>query len=200
MSTVLVVKKNGLIAIAADTMTKSGSSRESADYVVNHEKIIPVRESYIALAGPTSLKLILKDYFATAKNKVRLDTVDAILASWLHMHEVLKTRYFMNATEDSSDSFETSQADAVIANKHGIFGVSSYRVVQEFSKFYSYGQGSEYAMGAMFAVYNDPKKTAEDIARIGIQAAAEFDVSTGLPVTIRTVPQTRYPQKVCKLS
>ncbi len=189
MSTVLVVKKNGLIAIAADTMTKSGSSRESADYVVNHEKIIPVRDSYIALAGPTSLKLILKNYFATTRNRVRLDTVDAILATWMHMHEALKTKYFMNVTEDSSDSFETSQADAVIANRYGIFGVSSYRVVQEFSKFYSYGQGSEYAMGAMFSVYDDPKKNADDVARVGMQAAAEFDVSTGLPVTIRTVLQ-----------
>lgn len=192
MSTVLVVRKNGFIAIAADSLTKSGNSCESAEYVVNHQKIISARDSFIALAGPTSLKLILKNYFATTKNKIRLDNVDTILATWLQMHEVLKTHYFMNATEDSSDSFETSQADAVIANKHGIFGVSSYRVVQEFSKFYAYGQGSEYAMGAMFAAYNNPEKSAGDIARIGIEAAAEFDSSTGLPMTIEIIRQTKH--------
>lgn len=190
MSTVLVVKKNGLIVIAADTLTKSGSSRETADYVVNHEKIVSAGESFIALAGPTSLKLILKEYFAATKHRVRLDSVEAILATWLQVHDVLKTKYFMNPNEDSADSFETSQGDVVIANRHGIFGVSSYRVVQEFSKFYAYGQGSEYAMGAMFAVYGDPTRTAEDVARIGIEAAAEFDVSTGLPLTIRTVQQS----------
>jgi ATP-dependent protease HslVU (ClpYQ) peptidase subunit len=191
MSTVLVVKKNGLIAIAADTLTKSGNSCESAEYVVNNQKIIPARNSFIALAGPTSLKLILKDYFATTKNKIRLDSANNILHTWLQMHEALKTIYFMNPHEDSSDSFETSQADAVIANKHGIFGVSSYRVVQEFSKFYAYGQGGEYAMGAMFAAYKNPENTAGDIARIGIEAAAEFDGSTGLPMNVETIKQAK---------
>jgi ATP-dependent protease HslVU (ClpYQ) peptidase subunit len=187
MSTVAVVRKNGLIAIAADTLTKAGSSRESAQYVVNHEKIIQAGDSYIALAGPTSMKLVLKDYFSCTKNKIRFDSVENILRTWIQIHETLKTRYYMNALEDSDDSFESSQADAVIANEHGIFGVSSHRVVQEFSKFYAYGQGSEYAMGAMFAIYDDPTKTAEDIARVGITAAAEFDLSTGLPLTIKTL-------------
>lgn len=195
MSTVLVVKKNGLVAIAADTLTKSGGSRESAGYVVNHEKIVRTRHGFIALAGPTALKLILKNYFATTKNKIRLDSVDTILATWLQMHEVLKSQYYMNAADDATDSFETSQADAVIANKHGIFGVSSHRVVQEFSKFYSYGQGSEYAMGALYAVYDDPARNAEDIARVGIAAAAEFDVSTGLPMTVITIRQARHSSR-----
>jgi len=122
MSTVVVVKKNGLIAIAADTLTKAGSTRETADYVVNHEKIVRVQDNYLALAGPTSMKLILKNYFATAKARIRLDTVDNILKTWLQMHAALKEDYFMNSSEDSDDSFESSQADTVIANKHGIFG------------------------------------------------------------------------------
>jgi len=189
MSTVVVVKKNGLIAIAADTLTKAGSTRETADYVVNHEKIVRVQDNYLALAGPTSMKLILKNYFATAKARIRLDTVDNILKTWLQMHAALKEDYFMNSSEDSDDSFESSQADTVIANKHGIFGISAHRVVQEFSKFYAYGQGSEYATGAMFAVYDDPARAAEEIARIGITAAAEFDASTGLPMTVVTIRQ-----------
>lgn len=191
MSTVVVVKKNGLIAMAADTLTKAGNSRESAEYVVNHNKIVQVGDNYIALAGPTSLKLILKNYFATTKNKIRLDSVENILKTWLQMHEALKSAYYMNASGDSDDSFESSQADAVVANRHGIFGVSSYRVVQEFSKFYAYGQGCDYAMGAMFAIYHDADKDAEDIARIGITAAAEFDVSTGLPMTVVTIKQRK---------
>lgn len=189
MSTVVVVKKNGLIAIAADTLTKAGSTRETADYVVNHEKIVCVQDNYLALAGPTSMKLILKNYFAATKARIRLDTVDNILKTWLQMHDTLKADYFMNSSEGADDSFESSQADAVIANKHGIFGVSAHRVVQEFSKFYAYGQGSEYATGAMFAVYDDPAMTAEEVARIGITAAAEFDVSTGLPMTVVTIRQ-----------
>ena len=44
MTTVAVVRKNGVAAIAADTLTKWGPVKESATYVVNHEKILHVAE------------------------------------------------------------------------------------------------------------------------------------------------------------
>ncbi|HMK44951.1 MAG TPA: hypothetical protein VK445_12520 [Dissulfurispiraceae bacterium] len=189
MSTIVAVRKNGMVAIAADTLTKWGSTKESSRYVVNHEKIIKVRDCYIAIAGPTSGKVILLDYFA--KSKVRLDSVESIYNTWLALHAELKEKHFMNAVEDSSDSFETTRMDVLIANRHGIFGVGSYRTVQEFSRFYAYGQGGEYAMGSMFATYDDPDKSAEDLARLGIEAAAEFDHSTGLPMTVYSLKQTK---------
>ena len=39
----------------------------------------------------------------------------------------------------------------------------------------------------MRAVYDDPAKSAEDIARIGIEVAAEFDDATALPMHSYTV-------------
>jgi ATP-dependent protease HslVU (ClpYQ) peptidase subunit len=73
--------------------------------------------------------------------------------------------------------------DILVANSYGIFGVESRRAVQEYSKFSACGSGDEYALGAMYAAYNLPDKTAEDIARLGIEAAAQFDKGTGLPIT-----------------
>lgn len=72
--------------------------------------------------------------------------------------------------------------DVLIANPRGIFGVAEHRTVQEFSRFYAYGSGSDYALGALYALYDQPGLGAEDIARRAIEAAAEFDDGTGLPV------------------
>ncbi|MDB5903612.1 MAG: hypothetical protein JWM26_2490, partial [Betaproteobacteria bacterium] len=38
-------------------------------------------------------------------------------------------------------------------------------------------------LGVMYALYDDPKRSAEDVARRAIDGAAEFDDSTGAPVT-----------------
>jgi len=65
MTTVTVVKKDGRIAIAADTLTKWGGGKESADYVANHEKIIRIGDSHIAITGSATFKLILSDYFSS---------------------------------------------------------------------------------------------------------------------------------------
>ena len=69
-------------------------------------------------------------------------------------------------------------------------GVDAHRAVQEFSKYYAYGTGWQHALGAMYAVYAQPKRSAEDVARIGIEAAAEFDVDTGVPVVCYSIALT----------
>ena len=65
MSTIVVVQKKGFAAIAADSLTTWSSAKEISDYVINHEKIISVGESYLAVSGPTSAKMAIKDYFAS---------------------------------------------------------------------------------------------------------------------------------------
>lgn len=183
MSTIVVVKKDGFAAIAADTLSKNGETKESAAYVVNNEKIIVVQENYLAIAGPTSGKRVLRHYFNNFKGTVSLNSADAIFAQWLHLHQALRETYFVNPNDDEDASFESSQMDILIANKHGIFGVAAYRSVQEFTRYYACGMGDQYALGAIYARYDDPSLSAEALARLGVEASAEFDDSTGLPVT-----------------
>jgi ATP-dependent protease HslVU (ClpYQ) peptidase subunit len=59
--------------------------------------------------------------------------------------------------------------------------------VQEFSRFYAYGSGSDYALGALWALYERPNLSALQIARQAIEAAAEFDDGTALPLQSYTV-------------
>jgi len=182
MTTVTVVRKEGRIAIAADTLTKWGGGKESADYVANHEKIIRVGDSLIAITGSATFKLILTDYFSTLDEPPKLDSVESIFRVWNTLHGALKEHYYLQAGEDKEEDLESSRMDVLIANPGGIFGVAAHRTVQAFSKFYAYGSGSPYALGAMYAAYRAPSLDAEAVARLGVMAAAEFHDETGLPI------------------
>lgn len=193
MSTITVVKKDGFVAIAADTLTKWGSTKESAQYIVNHEKIIRVGDSFLGMSGSASVGLALQHFFANSKNKAQLNGVMDIFGTWTMLHEQLKEHYFLKPDEDEDDSVESTKTNVLIANPHGIFGIGAYRYVQEFSRFYAYGIGNEYALGAMYAVYNS-ERSALEIARLGVEAGAEFDDATGLPITAHEIRLKDAPQ------
>ena len=182
MTTVTVVRKGGRIAIAADTLTKWGGGKESAAYVANHEKIIRVGNSLVAITGSATFKLILADHFSGLDTPPSLDSVADIFSVWNALHGVLKEHYYLQTGEDKEEDLESSRMDVLIANPRGIFGVAAHRTVQEFSKFYAYGSGSPYALGAMYAAYRAPSLDAEAVARLGVMAAAEFHDESGLPV------------------
>jgi ATP-dependent protease HslVU (ClpYQ) peptidase subunit len=187
VTTVTVVRKGGVAAIAADTLIKWGSAKESATYIANHDKILRVGESLVGVTGTATFNAILRDYFDHSSEEVRLDSPSQIFRTWNRLHGILKERYFLLPEEDKEDALESSRMDCLIANPHGIFGVAAHRTVQQFSKFYAYGSGSDYALGAMYSAFADPQLSAEQIARHGIEAAAEFDDGTGLPVTSYSV-------------
>jgi len=188
VTTVTVVRKGGVAAIAADTLIKWGSAKESAAYIANHDKILRVGDSLVGVTGTATFTAILRDYFDHSSEEVRLDSPSQIFRAWNRLHGILKERYFLLPEEDKEDALESSRMDCLIANPHGIFGVAAHRTVQQFSKFYAYGSGSDYALGAMYSAYADPQLSAEQVARHGIEAAAEFDDGTGLPVTSYAIP------------
>ncbi len=187
MTTIAVVRKNGRAAIAADTLTKWGTGKESAAYIANHDKIVSAGDTFIGASGSATFKTIMRDYFAQAKTRLRFDTTINIFRTWQAFHAVLKDRYFLVTGSDKDDSLESSRFDVLLANPHGIFGVGAHRTVQEYVKFYAIGSGTDVALGAMYGVYDDLRRSAEDIARFAIEAAAEFDDATGLPAISHSV-------------
>jgi ATP-dependent HslUV protease, peptidase subunit HslV len=193
MTTITVVRKNGEIAIAADTLTKYSYTKESSVYVANHEKIFRVGDSYLALSGSATLDLAIRDYFEHLAQPPKLDTVPHIFRVWNDLHRSLSDKYFLNPRKDEDDSVESMRARVLVANPRGIFGIDSHRYVQEFTRFYAYGAGCDFALGAMYALYPSDLAAIE-IAKFGVAAAAEFDDSTGLPSTsyvIRERPRSR---------
>ena len=187
MTTIAVVRKNGYAAIAADTLTKWGTGKESAVYVANNTKIVRVGDTYIAGSGTSTFKLILRDYFSQRGVPARFDNSINLFKTWQAFHAALKERYYLVSVGDKDDTIESSKFDVLIANPHGIFGVGAHRTVQEYRKFYAIGTGTDLALGAMYGVYDNPRLSAERVARRAIEAAAEFDDATGLPVVSHAV-------------
>ena len=189
MSTIVVVKKDGIAAIGADTQTSFGSTKETAEYVVNPSKLLRIGDSVVSTVGDASWGNVLTSYFSTLAEAPRLDSVQGIFETAREMHRAFKEAYFLNSDPDRRDEFEPSNLECLIANPAGIFGLYGMRSVQEYRKFYAFGSGLEYALGAMHAVY-DAAPSAEAVARAGVEAGAAFDEGTGLPLEVITIPLT----------
>ena len=95
MTTISVVRKAGQTAIAADTLTKWGSGKESAKYILNSEKIIRIDDNFIAVTGNATFKMILKEYFVDNAQLISLRSVDDIFRTWNQLHLKLKEKYFL---------------------------------------------------------------------------------------------------------
>ncbi len=191
MTTIAVVRKGDFVSIAADTQTTLGSRKETAKYIVNNEKIIEHNESFIAVTGWGTFQLSLHDILQKLNKKIQFGSIDEIFKSSQIITKEMKENYFLRPDGEDSDDFETMHGDLLIANPNGIFGLSSYRYAQEFSRFYASGSGSEYALGAMFAIYDSEDKTAEDIVKIGVSSGIEFDDGSDFPINCYTVKLKR---------
>jgi ATP-dependent HslUV protease subunit HslV len=187
MGIVLAVKKKGIICIASDTMTISGGSRkQTAEHVSNSEKVVKWGPSYIGIASHPIWPLVLNSYFKHEKRQPALKSKDEIFDELLNLHKALKESYFLTSYEDDEDAFESSRLESLIVNSYGIFKTYELRSVQQFIQFAAIGSGTQYALGALQALYNR-LDSAEEIAKAALKAVVEFDDSSGLPGTFYTV-------------
>jgi ATP-dependent protease HslVU (ClpYQ) peptidase subunit len=185
MSTITVAIRGGFAAIASDTLT-TGGIKDSASYVVNHQKILPLGESFIGITGTTTGKLMLADYFSNLKKTPVFDSPLAVFRFWTKLHKALKDDYYLRPDEDDDDSVESTRLDCLIASPYGIFGASALRTVQQFSRYYAVGSGGYFAMGAMWSA-EKRRLSAEALARLGVVAACEFDEASAAPILSHSV-------------
>ncbi|MCQ4145173.1 MULTISPECIES: MFS transporter [Vogesella] len=186
MTTIVVVRKNGQIAIAADSQTTFGDDqRLPAAYDVFHDKIFRLGDSYLAIAGSAAHDLVLQGALKGMKSR-DLSSRSGLFETFRKIHPKLKDHFFLRPEEDEEDPYESSQMMVLVANSHGIFGVYPMREVYEFSRFWAIGSGRKFAMGAMHALY-DSALDARAIAEAAVRAGAEFDASSALPMSLYTV-------------
>lgn len=185
MTTIVIVKKNGKAVIAADSLTTFGATRLSPTYDALYDKVQLFGDSYVSIAGSAAHHLVLESILK-GETDLNFNGKIQIYSSFNKIHSLLKDDHFLNPKEEEDDPYESSQLSAVIANKTGIYAVYSMREVFEFNRFWAIGSGREFALGAMYAVYED-LESAEEIARVGVQAGAEFDTGSALPMTCYTV-------------
>lgn len=183
MSTLVMVKKQGIACIAADTATIFGQEKQRAAYVTHPEKIYRMGDSYIGFVGSAAHEMVLESIFSNEKDIPLFRNRLEIFEFFRKLHPRLKEEYFLTPRgEDDEEPYESSQMNIFIVNPRGIFSIFELREVYEYTKYWAIGSGSSYALGAMYAMY-DRAESAEDIARIGAEAGAEFDGSTSSPIT-----------------
>ena len=185
MSTVVVVRKGGTVAIASDSLVTFGETRLPPGYEAN-QKMFTLAGSTVGAVGSVAHMAVLKGALAALPAEtLKLDSRDGLFETFLALHPKLKDRFFLNTKEHDSDPYESSQFSIVVANARGVFGVESYREVFEFERFWAIGSGRRFALGAMHALW-DKAKTAREVAIAGVLAGCEFDTSSAAPVRVQT--------------
>ena len=187
MTTVVVVKKNGQVAIAADTLVTFGDTRLSNRFEAN-SKLFKVETaagpSYVGIAGTVAhFPVLRKAMLALPKKELLLGSKDEVFDTFTKLHPMLKETFFLQTKEDDNDPYDSSQFSVVVANATGIYGLYSYREVFEFNEFWGIGSGRSFALGAMYVAW-DKGKSAREIATVGVQAGCEFDKSSGGPIEV----------------
>ncbi|KAF0205727.1 MAG: 20S proteasome A and B [Gallionellaceae bacterium] len=185
MTTIVAVRKNGIVTIAADTLTTFGNTRLHASQDGSHDKILHIGESYIGVCGSAAHHLVLASLLAKAP-EVQLSSKAAIFETFRKLHPTLKEECFLNPKEDEDDPYESSQITALIANASGIYGIYSMREVFEYTQFWAIGSGHEFSLGAMHHAY-PLYDNAADIARAGVEAGIAYDKNSAAPVTLYSV-------------
>ena len=189
MTTLVAVKKNGMAAIAADSLTTFGDTRLGRQYKGEHDKILEINGSLIGLCGSSAHPLVISSLLPKLED-ARLGSRMEVYETFRRLHPILKEQGYLNPKEDEDDPYESSQITALIVNSTGIYGVYSYREVFDYDRFWGIGSGRNFALGAMFAAY-DRCRTAADVAKIGVEAGAEFDTATQGPIVLHTVKLAR---------
>jgi ATP-dependent protease HslVU (ClpYQ) peptidase subunit len=188
MTTLVAVRKGGSIAIAADSLTTFGDLKLSAAYDRSPEKILRHGDNYIGLCGSAAHQLVFESLLRERKD-LDFSTKAAIFESLRKLHPALKEQHFLNPKEEEDDPYESSQISALVANARGIFGVYSMREVFEYTRFWAVGSGRDFALGAMLANYGR-LKSAEAVAKSGVEAGTTFDKNSALPLTLYTLACT----------
>jgi hypothetical protein len=190
MTTVVVVRKNGQVAIAADTLVTFGDTRLSHRLEEN-SKIFRVDTnagpSYIGMAGTVAHFPVLRKALATLPQEtLQFGSKSEVFDTFTKLHPYLKDNFFLQTKEEDHDPYESSQFSVLIANASGIYGLYSYREVFEFKAYWSIGSGRSFALGAMHTAY-EKAKTAREVAVAGLAAGCEFDRNSAGPWDVFTL-------------
>ncbi len=188
MTTIVVVKKNGIAVIAGDTLTTFGATRLGSRHDAAPEKILKHNGTYFGIAGSAAHQMVIESILTNHEKakEFKFNGRHEIYESFRKIHPILKEEAYLNPKEEDDDPYESSQLTAMVVNASGIFGVYSMREIFEFDRFWAIGSGRDFALGAMYAIYNT-KKTAREIAVLGVNAGCEYDTGTALPLNVASV-------------
>jgi len=189
MSTLTIVQKDGIAALAADQMTTRGSCKCPAEHKSFPSKIVRVGESWIGAAGSVAHIRVLRSLARYHADQFDLCSVDSIFETFRRLHRLLINDYYLLTKEDDDEQpYQSSHLSLLIANSTGIYEVEGYREVTQYERFWATGSGYDFAVGAMAALYDERDLSAREIAQRGVESGCRFDRGSGPPVEAYVVP------------
>ncbi len=171
MTIAVAVRKGGRIVLAADTLLTFGNERTPPENC-RVEKIYRVGESVLAWAGWALYAELLDAYLAT-NEPPRLASEVEIFAFFIKFWRSIRDDSTFMYTRASAENHPFADLDStfVIANRSGIYKVSSEMNVTTFANYCAIGSGADYALGALRVLYDleqDPAVIARRAAQVGI--------------------------------
>lgn len=189
MTIITAVQKDNEIAIACDTLvTRNGGAIKSiAEYQADASKLIQFGDNILGFTGSYAVKQVFTDLLQ--RNDSPLLSSSGEIFRWLLSNQAsLKSEYFMK-TENGNDKRQPTESQwlyALLVNVHGIFVITAYREVSEFSKFWAIGSGDRFALGALEILYSQDL-SAEEIARRAALVATKFHPECAEPVIVKSI-------------
>jgi len=103
MSTVVVVRKNGVACIAADSLTSYGELKLSSRYDPHSEKIQTFGDTHLSVVGSAAHTLVIESLLSKEAFFPDFSDRAAIFKTFSEVHTELKENYFLN-TKDEEDT------------------------------------------------------------------------------------------------
>jgi len=187
MSIVVAVRKDDVTAIAADTLTIFGDQQRTPTSNARSRKVMRLGSAVIGATGWGVYDDILAHYLRD-RPAPELTSSRSIFAFFLDLWKALHDNYpFVNDQSTGKDSpFGDLDSTFLVGHDAGIHKVAGDLGVTAFMQYHAIGSGSEYALGAMQTLYDEPL-SAEHIARRAVAAACEFDVYCGGEIDVLIV-------------
>jgi ATP-dependent HslUV protease, peptidase subunit HslV len=189
MTIAVAVRKGREIVVAADTQNNFGSARATPDNHLSH-KIMPVGDALVATSGWGLYANILDDFVARGRRAPALGTEREVFRFFQQFWRALKDQYSLvneQCHDDDHSPFGDLDASFLVVNPAGIFFVSSDTSVTPFEKYHAVGSGTDYALGALHALYDD-HDDATFLARRACEAAIAFNIYCGGAIETARLP------------
>ena len=167
-TTIVLIRKGNDVVVAGDGQVSIGNTviKSTAKKVRKIEK----RDVIAGFAGSTADAFTLFERLEAKleKHGGQLTRAAVELAKDWRSDKYLRRLEALMAVADKKNSFIISGNGDVLEPEHGIIAI---------------GSGGNYALAAARAMIDDPKKTAEEIAKKSIEIAADICVFTNHNIT-----------------
>jgi ATP-dependent HslUV protease subunit HslV len=179
MSIVVAMHRDGRTVMGADTLTVFGDSECVPAENNSSIKCFRLGNSIFGGTGWALYDDILIDYLAD-KPDPDLTTSAAIFAFFMDFWRALRERYtLVNEQAANRDApFGDLDSSFLIANRGGIFKISSDMGITRFNHYYAIGSGAEFALGALHVLRSQPG-SLENLVRQAVETAMTFDLNSG---------------------